>query len=462
MNIAFILLALAAAGAIAFLAGSRQAVAVAHGRLSALHSRPAYHGGYAAILAVLPALLVLVLWLILAPFLENGIAAARFSEELAGLSGAEREAVLRAARSFAEGTAFGTPTPEQAALAEFYRSIWATESVLLGMLLVVLAAAGFLWARRTIGPRLRARQFVERFVHAVLIGCSVVAILTTIGIVLSLVFESIRFFRRVPLTDFLFGMHWSPQGEFVGAGGEAVVDPNVFGAIPLFTGTLLVTAIAIAVAAPVGLLAAIYLSEYASQRFRSLAKPVLEVLAGIPTVVYGFFAALTVAPIIRRTGEGIGLDVSSESALAAGLVMGIMIIPFVSSLSDDVINSVPQALRDGSAGLGATKAETIRRVVLPAALPGIVSALLLAISRAIGETMIVLMAAGLAANLTANPLESVTTVTVQIVTLLVGDQEFDSARTLSAFALGLVLFCVTLALNVVALKVVQRYRERYD
>jgi phosphate transport system permease protein len=216
------------------------------------------------------------------------------------------------------------------------------------------------------------------------------------------------------------------------------------------------------VAAPVGLMSAIYLSDYASPRFRSVAKPVLEILAGIPTVVYGFFAALTVAPIIRRAGESVGLDVASESALAAGLVMGIMIIPFVSSLSDDVINAVPQSLRDGSAGLGATRSETIRKVVLPAALPGIVSALLLAVSRAIGETMIVVMAAGLAANLTADPLEAVTTVTVQIVTLLVGDQEFDSAKTLAAFALGLVLFCMTLALNIVALRIVRRYRERYD
>jgi phosphate transport system permease protein len=240
------------------------------------------------------------------------------------------------------------------------------------------------------------------------------------------------------------------------------VDPNIFGAVPLFVGTLLITLIAMLVAAPVGLMSAIYLSDYASRSVRAVAKPVLEILAGIPTVVYGFFAALTVAPFFRGLGESLGLGVASESALAAGVVMGIMIIPFVSSLSDDVINAVPQSLRDGSAGLGATKSETIRKVVLPAALPGIVSALLLAVSRAIGETMIVVMAAGLAANLTVNPLEAVTTVTVQIVTLLVGDQEFDSAKTLAAFALGLVLFCITLALNIIALRVVQKYREQYD
>jgi phosphate transport system permease protein len=248
----------------------------------------------------------------------------------------------------------------------------------------------------------------------------------------------------------------------VGAGAEAAANAAVFGAIPLFTGTLLITAIAMLVAAPVGLMSAIYLSDYASRRFRSIAKPVLEVLAGIPTVVYGFFAALTVAPFFRRLGESAGLSVSSESALAAGLVMGIMIIPFVSSLSDDVINAVPQTLRDGALAMGATRSETIRNVVLPAALPGIVAAMLLAVSRAIGETMIVVMAAGLAANLTIDPLEAVTTVTVQIVTLLVGDQEFDSPKTLAAFALGLVLFCITLALNVIALRVVQKYRERYD
>ncbi|TJV75948.1 MAG: phosphate ABC transporter permease subunit PstC, partial [Mesorhizobium sp.] len=240
------------------------------------------------------------------------------------------------------------------------------------------------------------------------------------------------------------------------------VNQDIFGMVPLFAGTLLITFIAMLVAAPIGLMAAIYLSDYASKSVRAVAKPVLEILAGIPTVVYGFFAALTVAPYFRGIGESLGLNVASESALAAGVVMGIMIIPFVSSLSDDVINAVPQSLRDGSAGLGATKSETIRKVVLPAALPGIVSAMLLAVSRAIGETMIVVMAAGLAANLTANPLEAVTTVTVQIVTLLVGDQEFDSAKTLAAFALGLVLFCITLTLNIVALRVVQKYREQYD
>jgi phosphate transport system permease protein len=293
----------------------------------------------------------------------------------------------------------------------------------------------------------------------ILVLFSSIAILTTLGIVLSVLFESLRFFQMVPWQEFFFGTLWSPQ---IALRADQVAAAGAFGAIPLFTGTLLISAIAMLVAVPVGLLSAVYLAEYAPRRVRSWAKPVLEVLAGIPTVVYGFFAALTVAPLIRGWGEALGLDVASESALAAGLVMGVMIIPFVSSLSDDVINAVPQSMRDGSYALGATQSETIRRVIFPAALPGIVGSVLLAVSRAIGETMIVVMAAGLAANLTANPLDSVTTVTVQIVTLLTGDQEFDSAKTLAAFALGLTLFAVTLTLNVIALHIVRRYREQYE
>jgi len=273
------------------------------------------------------------------------------------------------------------------------------------------------------------------------------------------VFEALRFFDRIPITDFLFGTEWSPQ---IALRADQVGSSGAFGMLPLFSGTLLISAIAMLVAVPIGLMAAIYLSEYAGRRLRAVAKPVIEILAGIPTVVYGFFAALTVAPGIRRLGEALGLTVSSESALAAGLVMGIMIIPFVSSLADDVINAVPQSLRDGSYALGATRSETVLRVVVPAALPGIVGGVLLAVSRAIGETMIVVMAAGISARLTANPLESVTTVTVQIVTLLVGDQEFDSPKTLAAFALGLTLFVVTLLLNVFALHIVRKYREQYE
>jgi phosphate transport system permease protein len=300
---------------------------------------------------------------------------------------------------------------------------------------------------------------VEQTIMVLLILCCTIAILTTIGIVLSVLFEALRFFQTIPVTEFLLGLQWSPQmaireGQVGGTG--------MFGAVPLFAGTLLIAAIAMVVAIPTGLLSAIYLSEYASPRFRGTAKPIVEILAGIPTVVYGFFAAITVAPLIRDLGTDLGLQVSSQSALAAGLVMGIMIIPFVSSLSDDVINAVPQSMRDGSYALGATPSETVKKVILTAALPGIVGGILLAVSRAIGETMIVVMAAGLAANLTANPLEAVTTVTVQIVSLLTGDQEFDSPKTLAAFALGLTLFMATLLLNVLALYIVRKYREQYE
>jgi phosphate transport system permease protein len=303
------------------------------------------------------------------------------------------------------------------------------------------------------------RKAIERLVSSILSLCALVAVVTTVGIVLSLVFETFRFFQKVPITEFLFGLEWSPQtalrSDQVGSSGS-------FGAVPLITGTLLISTIAMAIATPLGLLSAIYLAEYSSHNARAIIKPLLELLAGIPTVVYGFFAALMIAPMLRGAGESAGFSISSESALAAGLTMGIMIIPLVSSLSDDVINAVPQSLRDASYGLGATQAETIKQVILPAAMPGIAGSLLLATSRAIGETMIVVMAAGLAANLTANPFEAVTTVTVQIVTLLTGDQEFDSAKTLSAFALGLLLFLITLCLNVIALVIVERYREQYD
>jgi phosphate transport system permease protein len=328
-----------------------------------------------------------------------------------------------------------------------------------GALVLVLAVLGIFLVRGRIAPALRARNAVESIGEKLLLACASLAVLVTVGIVLSVFYESLQFFRSVGVFDFLFGTTWSPQtairADQVGASGS-------FGAVPLFLGTAMISGIAMLIAVPVGLFSAIYLAEYARPRFRAVAKPLLEVLAGIPTVVYGFFAALTVGPALRSMGEHFGIAVASESAMAAGLVMGIMIIPFVSSLADDMIRAVPQSLRDGAYALGATRSETIRQVVLRAALPGIVGGVLLAVSRAIGETMIVVMAAGLAANLTANPLQAVTTVTVQIVTLLTGDQEFDSPKTLAAFALGLVLFLVTLALNFVALHVVRKYREQYE
>ena len=339
-----------------------------------------------------------------------------------------------------------------------YNQYFLYRTLFLSIISLLSGALGF-FAISRLNMRFDARRNVEKILRFIFFIFSTVAVLTTFGIILSLIFETLRFFSQVGFTEFMFGTHWSPQTAIredqVGSSGS-------FGAIPIFTGTLLITFIAMIVAAPLGLYSAIYLSQYAKPSVRNYFKPMLEILAGIPTVVYGFFAALSVGPFIRSSGETLGLTVSTESALAAGLVMGIMIIPYVSSLSDDVMSAVPESLRDGSLALGATKSETIKKVIFPAALPGIVGAMLLAISRAIGETMIVVMAAGLAANLTANPLSAVTTVTVQIVTLLVGDQEFDSPKTLAAFALGLVLFIITLILNVIEMITVRRYRERYD
>ena len=306
----------------------------------------------------------------------------------------------------------------------------------------------------------RARQVLgERVLLGLLAASSLVAILTTIGIALSLLFETLRFLDAVPLFDFLFGLNWSPQ---IAIREDQVGSSGAFGVVPLLVGTGLIAAVAMTVAGPLGLFSAIYLAEYASPRARSFAKPILEILAGIPTVVYGFFAVLVVAPFVRDSSEAVGFEVSSESALAAGVVMGVMIVPIVSSIADDVISAVPQSLREGAYGLGATKSETVRDIVLPAALPGIGGALLLGVSRAIGETMIVVMAAGLSAQLTVNPLQAVTTITVQMVALLTGDQEFDSPKTLAAFALGLLLFIATLILNLIALMLVRRYQERYD
>ena len=454
--------ALIVAFVVALYVGASRARQVAGPNTHLLHSRPSYHGGYLAILTTLPALGVLIVWSIAQGPLIDRLVVGQFSDAFAALSLPEREAFLRDARAIAFGGIVSFSDELKEAAAAVYANLHRISTIAMVAVIAGLALYGFRTGYVGIAPQRRTRHFVERAVMLLLVACSVVAIVTTIGIVLSLIFESIRFFTMIPIHDFLFGLHWSPQSAFAGAGEVTEANPEVFGAVPLIAGTLFITFIAMLVAGPVGLFAAIYLSDYATPRIRAVAKPVLEILAGVPTVVYGFFAALTVAPFIRNTGQGLGLDVSSESALAAGVVMGIMIIPFVSSLSDDVISAVPQSLRDGSLALGSTRSETIRRVVLPAALPGIVSAMILAISRAIGETMIVVMAAGLAANLTINPLEAVTTVTVQIVTLLVGDQEFNSAKTLAAFALGLLLFCVTLTLNFIALRVVQRYREQYD
>jgi phosphate transport system permease protein len=443
-----------------YVLGQRKAVARVHGSLADLHSRPTYHGQFVALWAAVPAFAVVLLWVALRGAVFDSLVLAQLPADVTGLPAERLALFLRDARSIAEGgIPSGAPSDAVLAAAAHYAALSRAGAFGLYAVAIALAVAGLAWARSRIRPGFRARPQVERAVRGALFTSSLFAILVTVGIVLSLVFEAWRFFQLVSPGEFLFGLEWSPQTALR---ADQVGSSGAFGAVPIFAGTLLITLIAMVVAVPVGLLAAIYLSEYAAPRMRAVVKPLLEILAGIPTVVYGFFAALTIAPLLRSVGESVGLGVASESALAAGAVMGIMIIPFVSSLSDDVISAVPRSLREGSLGLGATQSETIRRVILPAALPGIVGACLLAVSRAIGETMIVVMAAGLAANLTANPLEAVTTVTVQIVTLLVGDQEFDSAKTLAAFALGLMLFLVTLVLNVIALQVVRKYQEQYE
>lgn len=448
----------------AYFVGRWKARTVAGGNFAEMHSLPEYHGLYAAAVVFTPMLLVLLVGAPLVHHLAQSNALAFFPDELRS-DPLKLSSVMRDIQNLSGGMAKTTATPELIGAAASY-----TDTLRNGHWLVIgigffLGLAALAWASSSVSMTFRARNRFEKFVTAILVVAASIAVLTTLGIVFSVVGETYRFFfdpaikGKPGVFDFLFGTEWNPQAAMRADQGEI---STAYGFLPLLTGTLLITCIAISVAGPLGLFSAIYLAEYATPKVRAFAKPILEILAGIPTVVLGFFAALTVAPIIRGWGAHIGLDIASESALAAGLVMGMMIIPFISSLSDDVINSVPQSLRDGAYALGATKSETIKQVILPAALPGIVSAFMLAISRAIGETMIVVMAAGLAANLTFNPIEAVTTITVQIKTILVGDQEFDSAKTLAAFALGFVLFFVTLALNFIALRVVQKYREQYD
>jgi phosphate transport system permease protein len=443
-----------------FYAGRGRSIKAVNGHIRKLHSLPGFYGLYVALWCGLPAITVLIIWIIFQPSVINALVISGLPPETLSVPHERLSLIVNDIINTARGTIVRDNADQWLlAAAEHYNSLRATAFAALLSAVLSVCIAGIWFSKRYVKPSMRARIKVERTMQSLMLLCSTIAIFTTIGIVLSVLFESIRFFHQIPVTDFLFGVKWSPQmairADQVGASGS-------FGIIPLLTGTLIISAIAMLVAVPVGLMSAIYMSEYAAEKIRTLVKPLLEILAGIPTVVYGFFAALTVAPFLRNLGSSVGLDVSSESALAAGLVMGIMIIPFVSSLSDDVINAVPQSLRDASLGIGATKSETVLRVVLPAALPGIVGSILLGVSRAIGETMIVVMAAGLTANLTANPLEAVTTFTVQIVTLLIGDQEFDSPKTLAAFALGLVLFLMTLILNIAALYVVRRYREQYE
>ena len=425
-----------------------------------LHSAPRYYGAVAAALFAVPALAVLGLWLSVDDTIITRIVLSEFFADFAGVR-SEAEWIISQIQIYIQTGQIGNVENValvKAAADRYMHLVELNETLRNASVLVLGSIVSFIFIT-FISARMRARVIAESIIRLLLLASSLIAIFTTVGIVLSVLFEAIRFFQKIPLTDFLFGLEWSPQ---IAIREDQVGSSGLFGSVPLFTGTILVAGVAMAVAVPVGLLSAIFLAEYASTRVRAISKPALEILAGVPTVVYGFFATLVVAPLLRDFGAGFGIEIAHESALAAGVVMGIMIIPFVSSLTDDVITALPQSIREASLACGATKSETIKKVVLPAALPGIVGSLLLAISRAIGETMIVLMAAGLAARLTANPLESVTTVTVQIVTLLVGDQEFDSAKTLAAFALGLTLFVATLLLNVTALYIVRKYSEQYE
>lgn len=465
MNLPVLLVIIAVVTTAAFILGRGKALRLRSqsSEPRPLNSLPYYYGLLAALWTVIPAVLLLIVWLIFDRHIIDAVILQSLPPEVLALGEQEIGLLMNQVYNLVEGRQVGD-VPDYALVASqrvsgmYQTSAWLQSAL---VVVVMLVSACFIWLR--INGKMKARNHIEQVFKFTLLACACLAILTTLGIVFSVLFESILFFKKVPLTEFLFSAHWSPQTAIR---ADQVASDGSFGAVPLFLGTMMIALIALIVAVPTGLMSAIYLAEYSPRKVRSVIKPLLEILAGIPTVVYGFFAALTVAPFVRDLAQKMGLDqylaVSSESALAAGLVMGVMIIPFVSSLSDDVINAVPQSLRDGALGLGATKSEVVKQVVIPAALPGIVGGVLLAASRAIGETMIVVMAAGMAANMTANPLDSVTTVTVQIVSLLVGDQEFDSPKTLAAFALGLMLFIVTLALNYIALHVVKKYREQYD
>ncbi len=442
-----------------FLVARSRAGQLAGDTPASLHSRPAYHGFYSLLWVLMAGIGFLIVLTLVPNYLMTNSLLSQIGQALPDSAFIERQLILSDAKALATGRIASQTDPLRQEIAAAYAAKaafwgWIRIALVVGAALIAAIAT-----QATVSLDWRARNRAENIVRLILAAMATIAILTTIGIVVSLIFETYSFFSKIDwqLHKFLFGTTWSPLSGVQ----EGHMDADKVGAVPLFAGTLMITFIAMLVAVPVGLFAAIYLSDFAGNRTRAIVKPMLEILAGIPTVVYGFFAAITVAPFFRNTGDAIGVSIASESALVAGLVMGIMIIPFISSLSDDVINSVPQALRDGSYGLGATKAETIRQVVLPAALPGIVSAALLGFSRAVGETMIVVMAAGQGANLTANPLEAVTTVTVQIVMLITGDTEAETAAG-PAFTLGFTLFCITLLMNVAAQRLVRKYRETYE
>lgn len=423
-----------------------------------LHSRPQYHGWLAVLRALVPAVCVYILWSLFGGQLIGSMVLDSMPAEAVPEGALQQKVLLQKISNLASGFGIlGEAAPFERDAAARMSQLTLTFQTTVFALMAIVAAVGLFWSWKTTGQHVRARNKVEMAVQTALIACSAVAILTTLGIVLSMLGESFQFFQMVSPIDFFFGLEWNPAFATVGEGST-----DGFGMIPLLSGTLLIAAIAMAVAIPIGLMSAIYMAEYASSATRAWAKPIIEVLAGIPTIVYGFFALVTVGPFFAGLGVSLGIDIRATSALTAGVVMGIMIIPFISSLSDDIITQVPRAMRDGSLALGATKAETTVKVVLPAALPGVVGAVLLAVSRAIGETMIVVLAAGNSPVLTANPFDAVSTVTVSIVKQLTGDQDFASAQSLVAFALGLTLFAMTLILNVIALAIVRKYREQYD
>jgi phosphate transport system permease protein len=425
-----------------------------------LHSLGSFHGAFAALLVIVPTFLFVVLWLLFQnSVIDRMVMSGLPAGTLDGMETGQIQLTLAEIKSVAGGRIFGSPTQATLAAADHLNTLRALSANLMVGLTAVLALGLLFLARRTVAPEFRARQGAEGIISGLMIFCSTIAIFTTIGIVASLSYETYLFFRMVPWHEFLFGTTWEPQMPIR---ADQIAAEGAFGWLPVFLGTLVITVVALFFAVPVGLLSAIYLNEFASPGFRKIAKPLLEILAGVPTVVYGFFAVLTIAPALRSFGEMTGLPIAPNTAMAAGLVMGVMLIPFISSFADDALSAVPQSLRDGALALGATRGETVLNVLFPAAIPGIVGGILLAVSRAIGETMIVVMAAGLIAKMTFNPLDSVTTVTVQIVTLLIGDTSFDSPKTLAAFALGFMLFIVTLGINVLALRIVRKYREIYD
>lgn len=441
-------------------AWNRQAASALRGDGTRLHSLVSFHGSFAALSVLVPVTVLILVWIVLqGPVIDRMLMGGLPEGTLDGLGTGAVQLIEAEIKSIAGGTVFGTPEQWKLDAAERLLALRQTSSVLLVATVVLLSAAILYAARRTVRAEFRARQGTEQIIYGLMIFCAVSAIFVTIGIVASLVYETGQFFALVPLNEFLFGTSWEPQ---IPIREDQIAAAGAFGVVPVFLGTIVITVIALVVATPIGLLSAIYLNEFASRRVRAVVKPLLEILAGVPTVVYGFFAILVVAPAIRGFGADLGISVASNTALAAGGVMGLMLIPFISSFADDALSAVPRSLRDGALALGATRAETMLNVLFPAAIPGIVGGILLAVSRAVGETMIVVMAAGLIAKMTINPLDSVTTVTVQIVTLLIGDTSFDNPKTLAAFALGMMLFIVTLIINIFALRIVRKYREIYD